>query len=109
MLSRLQITAILVCLHAHCYVSAQKPSLYFEKITIQNGLSNNKVNCIIQDQRGFIWIGTNDGLDRYDGQYFTIFRKQQDNSPGISGNIITDLVEDKKGILWIATADGGLT
>ena len=109
MLSRLRITAILIFLHGYCYVSAQKPSLYFERITIENGLSNNKVNCIIQDQRGFIWIGTDDGLNRYDGQYFTIFRKQNDNSPGISGNIITDLVEDKKGILWIATADGGLT
>jgi len=57
----------------------QKPSLYFERLTTQNGLSNNKVNCFIQDQRGFMWIGTNDGLNRYDGQYFTFFRKQQDN------------------------------
>jgi ligand-binding sensor domain-containing protein/signal transduction histidine kinase len=109
MFPRLQIAFILICLQGCCSISAQKPSLYFERITIQNGLSNDKVNCIIQDQRGFIWIGTNDGLNRYDGQYFTIFRKQHDNSPGISGNIITDLVEDKKGVLWIATADGGLT
>ena len=88
---------------------AQKPSLYFERLTAQNGLSNNKVNCFIQDQRGFMWIGTDDGLNRYDGQNFTIFRKQRNNGSGLSGNIITGLVEDKKGILWIATADGGLT
>src|SRR4030095_1166151 len=86
----------------NCCALAQKPSLYFERLTTQNGLSNNKVNCFIQDQRGFMWIGTNDGLNRYDGQYFTIFRKQQANA-GLSGNIITDLLEDKKGILWIAT------
>jgi signal transduction histidine kinase/ligand-binding sensor domain-containing protein len=93
----------------NCCAFAQKPSLYFERLTTQNGLSNNKVNCFIQDQRGFMWIGTNDGLNRYDGQYFTIFRKQNDNGLGLSGNIITDLLEDPKGILWIATADGGLT
>jgi len=92
----------------NCCAFAQKPSLYFERLTTQNGLSNNKVNCFIQDQRGFMWIGTNDGLNRYDGQYFTIFRKQHDTA-GLSGNIITDLLEDEKGILWIATADGGLT
>ena len=91
-----------------CSSFAQKPSLYFERLTTQNGLSNNKVNCFIQDQRGFMWIGTNDGLNRYDGQYFTIFRKQPGNA-GLSGNIITDLLEDKNGILWIATSDGGLT
>jgi ligand-binding sensor domain-containing protein len=107
MFLRLQVGMILL-LFNHC-AFAQKPSLYFERLTTQNGLSNNKVNCFIQDQRGFMWIGTNDGLNRYDGQYFTIFRKQQDNGSGLSGNIITDLVEDKKEILWIATADGGLT
>ena len=51
-------------------VNAQEPSLYFEKITVQDGLSHNKVNCIIQDRRGFIWIGTDDGLNRYDGKRF---------------------------------------
>ena len=107
MFLRLQMCVILL-LFNYCAFT-QKPSLYFERLTTQNGLSNNKVNCFIQDQRGFMWIGTNDGLNRYDGQYFTFFRKQQDNGSGLSGNIITDLVEDKKGILWIATADGGLT
>jgi ligand-binding sensor domain-containing protein len=85
------------------------PSLYFEKLTSQSGLSNNKVNCIVQDARGFIWFGTDDGLNRYDGKNFTIFRNQPGNAHSISGNMITDLLEDKSGILWIATADGGLT
>lgn len=91
------------------YLAAQKPYLYFNKLTTQNGLSHNRVNCIIQDQRGFIWIGTNDGLNRYDGHNFTIYRHQPGNVSTLSGNIITDLLEDEKGILWIATADGGLT
>jgi len=88
---------------------AQAPSLYFDKLTSQNGLSNNKVNCILQDARGFIWFGTDDGLSRYDGNNFVIFRNQPGNSFSISGNMIMDLLEDKSGILWIATADGGLT
>lgn len=91
------------------HLPAQVPSLYFSRITTQNGLSNNKVNCIIQDARGFIWFGTDDGLNRYDGTNFTIFRNQPGNSHCISGNMITDIVEGKDSILWIATADGGLS
>lgn len=89
--------------------SAQKPTLYFERITVQNGLSHNKVNCILQDNRGFIWLGTNDGLNRYDGHRFSIFRNEPENNTSISGNSITGMLEDKSGILWISTADGGLS
>lgn len=89
--------------------TAQDQSFYFEKINAENGLSNNKVNCFLQDQRGFMWIGTDDGLNRYDGQYFTIFKKQPASRQGLSGNIITDVLEGRDGILWIATADGGIT
>ncbi|HET9277073.1 MAG TPA: two-component regulator propeller domain-containing protein, partial [Flavitalea sp.] len=92
-----------------CRLPAQISPLYFDKITSQDGLSNNKVNCILQDTRGFIWFGTDDGLNRYDGNNFTIFRNQPGNPNWISGNMITDLLEDKNGVLWIATADGGLT
>jgi ligand-binding sensor domain-containing protein/two-component sensor histidine kinase len=88
---------------------AQSPNLFFGKISTQNGLSNNKVNCIIQDKRGFIWFGTDDGLNRYDGNHFTVFKNTPGNNHTISGNIIMDILEDKEEILWIATADGGLT
>jgi ligand-binding sensor domain-containing protein/two-component sensor histidine kinase len=94
---------------ASSIINAEKPSLYFEKITVQNGLSNNKVTCMVQDKRGFIWIGTNDGLNRFDGSNFLIFRNRPADNTSISGNIITDLLEDKNEILWIATADGGMT
>jgi ligand-binding sensor domain-containing protein len=89
--------------------SAQQPLLYFDKLTIENGLSNNKVNCILQDRRGFIWVGTDDGLNRYDGHNFLVFRHEPGNNNSISGNIITDLIEDSSSIIWIATTDGGLT
>ena len=88
---------------------SQAPYLYFSRLTSQNGLSHNKVNCILQDQRGFIWMGTEDGLNRYDGRRFVVFRHDPSDSASISGNIITDIIQDKKGVLWIATADGGIS
>lgn len=90
-------------------IRAQQQALYFEKISEQNGLSNNRVNCITQDLRGFLWIGTNDGLNRYDGNNFKVFRNEPANPASISGNIISDLLVDADGVLWIATLDGGLT
>ena len=88
---------------------AQEMLPFFKTINTQNGLSHNKVNKIIEDQRGFIWMATEDGLNRFDGRYFKIFRRSEQNDMGISGNIINDIYEDKQGVLWIATADGGLT
>ena len=90
-------------------VAAQSSFLYFDKINTDNGLSHNKVNAILQDARGFIWIGTEDGLNRYDGNDFLIFRSTPGKTDCVSGNIITDLLEDADGVLWIATADGGLS
>src|SRR6185436_5639184 len=86
----------------------QTPVLYFRNLNAGNGLSHNKVNCILQDQRGFMWIGTEDGLNRYDGRRFQTFRHDPDTI-SVSGNIIKDILEDKNGVIWIATADGGIT
>jgi signal transduction histidine kinase/ligand-binding sensor domain-containing protein len=94
---------------AHSNVNAQPATLYFEKITVQNGLSHNKVNCILQDKRGFIWLGTDDGLNRFDGTHFTVYKNIPGSTTSISGNIITDMLEDEHAVLWIATADGGMT
>ena len=88
---------------------AETPSLFFRHITTQNGLSHNNVNCILQDRHGFTWIGTNDGLSRFDGTTFRVFRHQPGSAQTISGNIIMDICEDGNGYLWIATADGGLS
>jgi len=100
---------LLIGLCISALAKAQGPSLYFENITAQHGLSHNKVNCILQDQRGFIWMGTDDGLNRYDGKHFVHFRNKFGDTSSISGNIITDILEDKEGRLWIATAVGGIS
>ncbi|CAM4314895.1 Two component regulator propeller [Pedobacter westerhofensis] len=88
---------------------AQKFDPYFTRIGTDKGLSHKKINCILQDKRGFMWFGTEDGLNRYDGRYFTVFHSEPNRSSGLSGNIITDLFEDRSGVLWIATRDGGIT
>lgn len=54
--------------------NSQHRSLRFETITIDDGLSNNSINCIVQTQDGFLWIATKDGLNRHDGQNFKIFK-----------------------------------
>ncbi|MDX2046888.1 MAG: two-component regulator propeller domain-containing protein [Chitinophagaceae bacterium] len=83
--------------------------LYFDHVTTASGLSHNKVNCLLEDNRGFIWIGTEDGLNRYDGERFVRFNHEPGNPSSLSGNIIRALHEDPEGIIWIATADGGIT
>lgn len=105
----MKIRVLLVLLVITYCADAQQPALYFERITVQNGLSHNKVNCILQDQRGFVWMGTNDGLNRFDGHRFTVFKNDPENKSSISGNSITGIIEDKNGILWISTSDGGLS
>lgn len=89
--------------------SAQYFNPYFSTITTEKGLANDQVNSILQDKRGFLWFGTEDGLNRYDGMNFTKFTSIPGNKATLSSNMITAMVEDKDGILWITSADGGLT
>lgn len=79
-----------------------------ESLGIDKGLSQGMVNCIFQDHHGFMWFGTMDGLNRYDGYKFHVFRNDLFNNTSISGNFITSIFEDSKGRLWIGTAYSGL-
>jgi signal transduction histidine kinase/ligand-binding sensor domain-containing protein len=80
----------------------------FKKITTRDGLSQSSVLCILQDREGYMWFGTEDGLNKYDGYDFTIYRPEPDNPYSLSSNRIFALYEDHKGTLWIATNGGGL-
>ena len=80
----------------------------FEHLTSENGLSNGIVNCIFQDSKGFIWVGADDGLNRYDAYGFKTFKNEPGNLSSISGNIIVSIAEDSHTNLWIATRNNGL-
>jgi PAS domain S-box-containing protein len=82
--------------------------IQFEHLTIQEGLSQNAGLVIMQDQQGYLWIGTQDGLNRYDGHGFTVFKHDPQNASSISHNSILSLTEDQQGQLWIGTWGGGL-
>ncbi|MFC1851985.1 two-component regulator propeller domain-containing protein [candidate division CSSED10-310 bacterium] len=82
---------------------AQQYDLTFERITIDQGLSQSTVNSIIQDRKGFMWFGTDDGLNKYDGYRFTVYKNNPDNPKCISNDIIYSIYEDKEGTIWIGT------
>ena len=80
----------------------------FKNINSTDGLSQHDINCITQDNDGFLWFGTNDGLNKYDGYNFKVFRPSKSLNSSISGRIIQQVVSDSYGNLWIASLDGGL-
>jgi ligand-binding sensor domain-containing protein/signal transduction histidine kinase len=82
--------------------------LRFDHISIEEGLSQSSVGVIFQDSRGFLWFGTQDGLNRYDGYTFKVYKPDPDAPHSLSDRYITAIVEDKEGYLWIGTRLGGL-
>ncbi|SFW73222.1 hybrid sensor histidine kinase/response regulator transcription factor [Chitinophaga sancti] len=81
-------------------------NIRLEQLTTYDGLSQNTVRCLLQDKKGFIWVGTLNGLNRYDGRKFTVYRTNTGITQPISDNRIRSLYEDKKGIIWVKTAEG---
>ncbi|MFT3903026.1 MAG: two-component regulator propeller domain-containing protein [Niabella sp.] len=79
---------------------------YFTHYQVEDGLSNNSVKCSLQDEQGFMWFGTRDGLNRFDGVSFKIFRNLPEDSTSIGCNAIVSLYEDDKKRLWVATEKG---
>lgn len=80
----------------------------FQKLTIEDGLSQEVVNSIYQDQKGYLWFGTQEGLNRYDGYHFENFNQEFANHDALPDDWVSDIQEDANGNLWIATDGGGL-
>lgn len=90
------------------YTYYQDNDIRFETISVEQGLSQSTVLSIVQDQHGFIWIGTNDGLNRFDGYDFLVFEHEPENQRSLSDNTILSLFVDHRGELWVGTDGGGL-
>lgn len=87
-------------------LAAQAPNLNFKHINLEQGLSNSTIETIYQDSYGFIWFGTRDGLNRYDGYEMSVYANNSKDITSISDNFITCINEDKNRNLWIGTDNG---
>ena len=81
-------------------------SLNFKHFSLSEGLSQSSVLCILQDSKGFIWFGTRDGLNKYDGHSFKTYRYDQKDKSSISNSFIKTIFEDEIGNIWIGTNNG---
>jgi signal transduction histidine kinase/CheY-like chemotaxis protein/ligand-binding sensor domain-containing protein len=105
-ISRCFILALTFCMSVSAF--AQQANLKFHHLNPGNGLSESDVTCVLQDSRGFMWFGTQDGLNKYNGYDFTVYRNDQKNDSSIGVGLINDIIEDKEGNLWVGTTGGGL-
>ena len=102
----------LVCLLAfglHYLAAAQQDEINFTALTTKDGLSANTVKTILKDRYGVMWFGTEDGLNKFDGTNFTVYRHKPGDSTSLQANEILALHEDKTGNLWIGTSGGSLS
>ncbi len=99
---------VLLCVLLSVQLYAQKTTIRFNRLTIDDGLSLSSVYCIFEDSKGFMWFGTEDGLNKYDGKYFTIYRPQAGNENSLAYKWTEIIFEDSNGLLWFGSK-GGLT
>ena len=102
LLKRITITYCLLLI-LPLFTWAQRPVSY-TRLTVEDGLSNNSVQCILQDRSGVVWIGTNGGLNRYDGNFLVQYSIL--SQPALTNSVITALLQDDQGKIWIGTENG---
>jgi signal transduction histidine kinase/ligand-binding sensor domain-containing protein/CheY-like chemotaxis protein/HPt (histidine-containing phosphotransfer) domain-containing protein len=88
-------------------IPATRP-MYFEHLTMRDGLSMSTINSILQDSQGYVWLATEGGLNRYDGYTVRQFRRDRGNPLGLASDYVWSIAEDSRGDLWLATDGGGV-
>ena len=88
--------------------AAEAQPIRFARYSLEEGLSQVTVNSIVQDHRGFLWLGTEDGLNRFDGYEFTVYRREPSDPASLPNNAVWTVAEEADGDLWIATEGGGV-
>jgi signal transduction histidine kinase/ligand-binding sensor domain-containing protein/CheY-like chemotaxis protein len=101
-------SGILLLLLKTTLVYPQTAHLSFEHLGTAQGLSQSNVLCSLQDSRGFMWFGTREGLNKYNGYSFTVYKNEVGDDRSLSNNLVYDMVEDSRGDLWIGTWGGGI-
>ena len=91
----------------HLPVLSQE-NITFNHLTVEDGLSQSSVTCILQDNKGFLWFGTQDGLNRYDGYNFTVYKNNPADTTSLTDNFIFSIIESISGTLFIETQNGNL-
>ncbi len=99
------INIFILCFVLKSNVYAEFKSIAFNNLNVEHGMSQSTIDVIFQDSKGYIWLGTNDGLNKYNGYEFKVYTYEEDKN-SISNNYITDIAEDDDGNIWIATIDG---
>ena len=89
-----------------CHEKSSAQHLIFNKLGVEQGLSQTAALCFAQDRQGFIWVGTESGLNRFDAKSFKIYKNDPEKQNSLSGNYILSLLSDSKGRLWIGTSTG---
>ena len=88
--------------------AAAETRIDFDRLSIDEGLSQSIVEQILQDRQGFMWFVTEDGLNRFDGYTFTVYRNVAGDPSSLSHNELKSIFEDGSGILWVGAFEGGL-
>ncbi len=102
------ILLIIFYLFIICRTYSQDRQIQFEHLSIEDGLSQSSVFSVVQDYRGFLWISTLNGVDRYDGYNFVSYKNRKKDSTSLSGNIVKCILQSRDSTLWIATMSNGL-
>ena len=98
--------SVILSLPGNAYAEESNPQ--FEQITVDDGLSQSAVLAILQDSKGLIWFGTQDGLNKYDGYNLSVYKYNELDPNSLSDNFIESIYEDKLGAIWVGTESGGL-
>ena len=103
-MKKIIITFVALIIGLICRAQTIDEHYYFKSLSSQNGLSQNTVSAILQDSKGFMWFGTKDGLDRYDGVSFRHFKYDRTNPRSLGNNFVTSLYEDVEGNIWASNS-----
>ncbi|MDM8559696.1 two-component regulator propeller domain-containing protein [Candidatus Parabeggiatoa sp. HSG14] len=102
----LKVTISIVLIIQSLLTYAQKQDIKFEHLGLEDGLSQSTVHAIFQDSHGFMWFGTQDGLNKYDGYQLTVYRHDPHDANSLSNNEVFTIYEDRQNRLWIGTSNG---